>query len=447
MGRVESVARPRGLRPWLASLTPAGRPLVPIGWALYDFANTIFSFAIVSGAMGLWVNDDARFGERDGAIVLSAAIVVSVGVNALVSPVLGALSDRGGRRLPFLAFFTALCVVPTALIGGSPPLLGVVLFVVANFAYQAALIYYDATLRTVSLPSTRGTLSGLGVGIGYCGTIVSGAILIGGGFSVEQRFPIAALLFGLFAVPIFLVVRETGAARPVVRLADVTQAFLRLRRTVVDAAATPGLGRFLVARFFYTDAVNTIIVVMSVVSVEAMGLTATEALGVLLSLTIVAIVVSVAWGRAVDRFGPRRTLMVVLVSWAVGLVLGAVSLGVPGPPGMAMFLVAGGLLGSGLGGVQIADRVLLVRLAPPERLGEFFGLYGLVGKGSQIVGLILYAAVIGAFVETLGTGAYQLAVISLLVTMAIGAWILRPVRDGWDASSGGVAPAPAPSAE
>ena len=82
--------------------------------------------------------------------------------------------------------------------------------------------------------------------------------------------------------------------------------------------------------------------------------------------------------------------MIVLASWAVGLVLGAISLSVDGPIGIAMFLIAGAILGSGLGGVQVADRVLMVRLSPPERVGEFFGLYGLVGKGSQVIGQLLY---------------------------------------------------------
>jgi hypothetical protein len=154
---VPSVGAPRSGR-GLAGLTPSGRGVVPVAWALYDFANTIFSFAVVSGAIGLFLND--RFGARDGAVLLSISIALSVGLNALVSPILGALSDRGGRRMPFLLLFTALCIGATFFIADVPPLVGLVLFIVANFAYQAALIYYDATLKTVSYPETRGRLSG-----------------------------------------------------------------------------------------------------------------------------------------------------------------------------------------------------------------------------------------------------------------------------------------------
>src|SRR6476659_1373628 len=79
-------------------------------WTLYDFANTIFSFAIVSGAMGQWLV--LQHGEQLGQAVFGLTILASVGLNAIVSPILGALADRGGRRLPFLLVFTALCVAP-----------------------------------------------------------------------------------------------------------------------------------------------------------------------------------------------------------------------------------------------------------------------------------------------------------------------------------------------
>lgn len=422
-----------GLLARLGGLTVSGKARVAVGWTLYDFANTIFSFAVVSSAIGAWLVADQRFGQRDGNFILSVAVVASVGLNALVSPILGALSDRGGRRLPYLLFFTLLCVVPTAFIGIGAPALGVVLFVIANFAYQAALIYYDATLKTVSKPETRGKLSGIGVGIGYGGTIFVGLLLFIFNIGVDDRFLVAAILFGLFALPIFLFVPESG---PVGRVSmrDVTGSLAQLRTSVAHAREVPGLLRFLVARFFYSDAVNTIIVVMTIVATKAMGFSDMQALLVLLGLAVVAVFASFGWGRLVDRIGPRRSLMIVLTSWAIGLVIGAISLGVAGPVGIAMFLVAGAILGSGLGGVQVADRVLMIRLSPPERVGEFFGLYGLVGKGSQVIGQMLYGVTLLVFFDTLGVGAYQLAVATLLGTMLVGAWILRPVSDLWAGS-------------
>ena len=415
-------------------------------WTLYDFANTIFSFAIVSGAIGLWLTDDARFGAATGQAVLSIAVILSVGLNAIVSPVLGALSDRGGRRLPFLLAFTALCIAPTALIGLSGPLLGVVLFVLANFAYQAALIYYDASIKLVSTPQTRGRLSGIGTAIGYCGTVFVGLLIFFFEIPVEARFSLAAVLFGLFAIPVFVIVRERpdpSAERLTVGVA--VASWRQLGTTIAHAKEVPGLPRFLLGRFFYSDAVNTLIVVMSVVAVEAVGLTPATANMVLLSLTVVAILMSFAWGWMSDRFGPRRTLITVLISWSVGLVLGAVSLslngtdpvtGGPTPTtlGFGLFLVAGAILGSGLGGVQVADRVFMVRLSPPARVGEFFGIYGLVGKASQVIGQAIYGAIVFLLLGPLGIAAYQIAILSLIVTMLIGLWLVWPVSDRWAGS-------------
>ncbi|HET9345198.1 MAG TPA: MFS transporter [Candidatus Limnocylindrales bacterium] len=428
-----SGSRPGGL----AGLTPSGRAIVPIAWSLYDFANTIFSYAVVSYAMGLWLTQDTPLGESLGPFAFSLSIAISVGVNAIVSPILGALSDRaGGRRLPYLLFFTLLCILPTAVIGFSPALIGLALFTVANFAYQSALIYYDSTLRTVSYPETRGKLSGIGVAVGYCGTIFIGILIFLLDVPIATVFLLAAVLYGLFAVPLFLAVREPqpppGTPRPGVR--DALAAMGQLRATIADARAVPGLGRFLVGRFFYSDAVNTIIVVMSLVATAAMGLTNTMANLILLALAIVAVVASFGWGRLVDRLGPKRTLMIVLGSWAVGLVVGGVSLGLPGAVGLVLFLAAGAVLGSGLGGVQVSDRVLMMRLSPPEKLGEFFGLYGLVGKGSQVIGQLLFGGILLLFQPILGVGAYQLAVLSLLVTMVIGAWLVWPVSDRWAGS-------------
>jgi UMF1 family MFS transporter len=425
----------------LARLTPTGRAIVPLAWALYDFANTIFSYAVVSVAIGLWLTDDSRFGQGPGQLIQGIAIAVSVGLNAIVSPVLGALSDRGGRRLPFLLAFTALCVVPTVLIGPSPALIGVLLFIVANFAYQAALIYYDATITVVSFPATRGKLSGIGVAIGYMGTIFVVLVLLVLDVATENMFLVAGALFALFAAPIFLVVREPATSASRIGVADVVASLGQLRDTVAHARAIPGLGRFLLGRFFYSDAVNTLIVVMSVLAIRAMGMTSAGFLALSLMLTVIAIATSFGWGWLTDRWGPKRTLVTVLGSWSIGLFLGVIALGAPATTtGTVLFVTAGALLGSGLGGVQVADRVLMVRLSPPARLGEFFGIYGLVGKASQVIGSVLYGLIVFLLVGSLGNGAYQVAVLSLFATMLIGLWLVWPVRDDAPVVDDAIAP-------
>jgi MFS transporter, UMF1 family len=413
----------------LAGLTPSGRAGVPVAWALYDFANTVYSYAIVSFAMGLWVVD--RLGPADGQFWFGIANAASVGLNALVSPVLGAISDRGGRRLPYLLFFTAQCVVATAAIGLIPEgasgltIAGLLLFTVANFSYQAALIYYDATLPVVSGPSTRGRVSGIGVAVGYIGTIaIALLILVTDSGSSPLTFFMAAALFAIFALPIFLVVREPPGSSYRFRVGDAIASWSQLRTTIEHARQVPGLLRFLVGRFFYTDPVNTVIVVMAVFATDAIGLTKAQANLILLGLTIAAVFASFGWGLLVERIGPKRTLMYVLGSWCVGLVIAGSVLALP------TFLLAGILLGSGLGGVWTSDRVFMLRLSPPERVGEFFGLYGLAGKFSAVTGPILYGSIVSTLLNAgWGKGAYQVGILSFLILMIIGILILRGVPD------------------
>ncbi len=411
----------------LGGLTRSGSSVEALAWALYDFANTIFSFAIVSFAMSLWA---IRFlGEADGTFWFTAAVSVSVLLNALVSPVLGAMSDRVGRRKPFLAFFTVACIAGTAVIGLVDIRLGLIAFALANFAYQAALIYYDALLPDVARPLTRGRLSGIGVALGYCGTLLVGGLLLLGitiqnDQSTPSTFVLVGGLFLVFAGPLFLYVREQARPGAPFSAIDAVSSWSQLGSTIRRAAATPGLLRFIIARFFYSDPVNTAIAVMSAFAVHAVGFTEGQALQVLLILTVVAVLASFGWGFLSDRWGPRRTLFAVLATWAVGLAI--ISLFLATVP----FLIAGALLGAGLGGVGVVDRLMLLRLSPPDRIGEMFGLYGLVGKFSAVVGPVVYGTIVATLLETFDRGAYQVAIASLFVLLLVGIWILRGVPEG-----------------
>jgi MFS transporter, UMF1 family len=420
----------------LGALTRSGSAVEGLAWALYDFANTIFSFAIVSFAMSLWAT--SFLGETEGQRWFAWAVFASVLVNAIVSPILGAMSDRTGRRKPFLLFFTVLTIVPTALIGLVDIGLGLLAFAAANFAYQAALIYYDALLPEVARTSARGKLSGIGVGLGYLGTIVSGLLFRfttdAEGNSTAASFILIASLFALFAIPLFALVKERGPVGQPIRTIDVVRSWSQLATSIRHARETPGLVRFLIGRFFYTDPVNTAIVVMSAFAVFAVGFSQAEALNILLVLTVVAVIASFGWGWLNDRIGPKRTLLIVLGTWAVGLVVLTLTLErIP-------FLVAGALLGAGLGGVGVTDRLLLLRLTPPARIGESLGVYGLVGKLSALIGLPLYTNIVASLEPRIGDAAYQIAIASLLGILAVGVIFLIGVPEGR-------APADEPEAE
>ena len=409
----------------LGGLTRSGSPVEGLSWALYDFANTIFSFAIVSFAMGPWTV--RALGEANGVLAFTVAGSISVLINAAVSPALGAASDRTGGRKRYLFVFTVLCILPTAVIGMVNIWLGLLAFAIANFAYQAALIYYDAILPDVALPEKRGRLSGIGVGLGYLGTIVSGLMLR---FTTDEQglitpasFLLVASLFALFAIPLFVVVRERPKVGQPLRIADALGSWRQLGVTWDHAGEQPGLRRFIVGRFFYSDGVNTAIAVMSVFTIYAIGFSESEALYVLIGLTVVAVIASFGWGYLSDRWGPKRTLLVVLASWVLGLlIVGLVA-------NKVVFLLAGAILGSGLGGTAVTDRLLLLRLTPPERVGEMFGLFGLAGKFSAVIGPVVYGSIVALLLEPLGKVAYQVAILSLLILMVLGYWIVRGVPE------------------
>jgi UMF1 family MFS transporter len=267
------------------------------------------------------------------------------------------------------------------------------------------------------------------VALGYCGTLLVGVILLLGVTVENERstpatFALVAGLFLVFAGPLFLLVRERERGGSRFSAADAARSWAQLGQTVAHARESPGVLRFIVARFFYSDPVNTAIAVMSAFAVHAVGFTEGQALQVLLILTVVAVMASFGWGFLADRWGPRRTLFAVLGTWAVGLIILTFFLStIP-------FLFAGALLGAGLGGVGVVDRLMLLRLTPPERVGEMFGLYGLVGKFSAVVGPIVYGAIVAILLDSLDRGAYQVAIASLFVLLLVGIWILRGVPEG-----------------
>ncbi len=456
MSSAESPSVPFAGRPLHLDLSPAdaahNRSRRGVGaWALYDLANTIYSFNIVSYVLPVWVlSVYARLGlgEGEANLVLGVATGISMLLNALVSPVMGAVSDRAGVRKPFLFFFTVLCIAPTAFIGfigdgagvdlgGTYVWFGLAVFALANFAYQAALIYYDSMLPEVSTAENRGRIGGMGVALGYVGTIIGALgvrfLTFKDGEPTTLSFLLTAGLFAIFAIPVFLVVRERGGAtgRTGRALAswDFRGSYSQLARTVQHASEYPGLLRFLVARLLYTDPINTVISFMAVYATAAVGFSSEETLDVLVAVTVAAIVGGVAWGRVVDRIGPKRTLQMVLTLWCVAFIAAAAVLD------KLFFLVVGGVAGLALAGTWASDRVFMLRLSPKEMVGEFFGLYGLAGKFSAVTGPIIWGVTLAVLEPRIGVDAYRVAILAQLGLMFAGMWVLRGVSDAPRADS------------
>ena len=405
-------------------------------WILYDLANTIFSMGVVSMYFSLYVRDAVGADRADS--LYSLIFAVSMGLIFVVSPLLGAMTDRAPRRMPFLVATTVTCCVITSLFARGPFALSAVLFILANAAYQAGVQFYDALLPEVTTPENRGRIGGLGIGIGYLGSYIA----VGLGFiphvSYATLFTLIAIAFCIFALPCFFFVAERGnpRARRVFSLDAIRDSTRDTVRTLRSGREHPGLLRFLLGRLFYTDAINTVIAYMTLYAVNvsvASGLT--EAAGmakaklVMFSAITCAIAGGIIWGYVVDRRGPKKTLTRVMQLWVVTFSLGA-AVGFWHLPIAWLFVVAC-LSGIAIGGTWTADRPLMLRLTPPDRVGEFYGLYGMVGRFSAITGPVLWglttriASARGASILT----GEALAIVMLLLMVIAGMVILRPVTD------------------
>jgi len=180
---------------------------------------------------------------------------------------------------------------------------------------------------------------------------------------------------------------------------------------------------------------------MTVFATQAIGISQGAANLVLLLLTVVAVIASFGWGQLVERIGPKRTLLIVLGTWCVGLVIAGSVLSLP------TFLLGGAFLGAGLGGVWTSDRVFMLRLSPPDKVGEFFGLYGIAGKFSAVSGPLLYGSIVSTLLDAgWGSGAYQVGIFSFLILLVIGVLFLRgvpePPADHWSKTPDLASPPP-----
>ena len=393
---------------------------------------------VVSLYFSLFVRAEVGADRADGVYGVVSAI--SMGLIFILSPALGAMTDRARRRMPFLVGATLICVAGTALIGTGPFALSIGLFILANAAYQAGVQFYDSLLPEVTHAGNRGRISGIGVGVGYLGSYIA----VGAGFLIAPDnhpalFGLLAAAFLLFALPCFFFVRERGNPTPrqVFSWNALRASAGETVRTLKASRDFPGLARFLIGRVFYTDAINTVISYMGLYTVNvalATGLSPaegrTQAQLVLMSAISYSVVGGLAWGFAVDRFGPKRTLTTVLQLW-IGVFALAAAVGAFALPILWLYVVAG-LAGIALGGIWAADRPFMLRLSPPDRIGEFYGLYGMVGRFSAITGPLLWAAIVYVVVDRGGlptlTG-QAMAICSLLAMTIVGYVILRPVSD------------------
>jgi UMF1 family MFS transporter len=370
--------------------TPAWTPrrTSVAAWVLYDLANTTFALGVGSRYFGLWLIEERGGADWQLSVTTIAAMIAVI----ILGPWIGALTDHLGRRMPYLIGSTLVCVGATALLATWGVVPSLVFYAVGTVGFHTGAVVYDALLPDVSTLATRGRTSGIGVAVGYAGSAL--ALGIGAFLLPRAGYPAVfrglAVAFLIFALPAFVWVRE----RPRARKSGPAPSLLAAPRTMVDAwrsaARFPGVVRFLFGRFLYTDAINTVFLFNAIFAKLELGFTDAQTNRLaLIGIACAAIGAALA-GRMVDRVGPRRVLNLALYAQLIGLAA-AVTAAVADIQAIGWLVAVGG--GSGVGAAWAADRVFMTRLAPPQLLGEFFGLYAVVGRFATVLGPLLWALV------------------------------------------------------
>lgn len=429
-------------------------------WALYDFSDTIFSASILTFFFPLWVIEKAGGGDAivftffflniGGDSIFAFVLSLSALTIAFTSPLFGTVSDRLNRRIPLLAICVLSCAAVTASIGVFGGLTtGLALFFIANFLYQTGLIFYNTLIVDMSTEKTRGIVSGIGIGMGYVGLFAAFLVFRP---QVEEHgnqwaFLPTALTYVLFATPLLLIAKE-GGIRQRVNLALVRQSYTQIYRTFQRAREHTNLFRFIAARFIYMEAVNTVTSFYVIYLVSIGVFTRDEAIALVTRVLLLAFVSSVLIGFLVSRFGAKRVLIVGIVGWIVFVTAGAggvlipVSVSLPSwiPSAIAQWFME--ITASGqwtfwviaiLGGCfwaspQIADRVLLTRLAPDGQVGEFFGLFQMSGRLSSALGPLLWGLTT-TLLMSMGELRFRIAMLILVGFLVTGFAILLWVRE------------------
>ncbi len=392
-------------------------------WSLYDFSDTIFSASILTFFFPLWVAEDMKDAGGSDA-VFAFALSLSALAFALTAPVMGTVSDRLNRRVPLLAVCVLSCASVTAVIGLFGGLTtGLALFFIANFLYQTGLIFYNSLIVNVSSEKTRGIVSGIGIGLGYVGLFVAFLILRPqvAEHGNQWAFIPTALMYVLFAAPLLLIVKESGI-RHRVDVALVRESYTQLYRTFQRARTHTNLFRFIIARFIYTEALNTVASFYVIYLVSIGVFTDEEALALVTRVLLLAFASSIVVGFAVSRFGSKRVLLVGVIGWTIFVAAAAIA------DTQSAFWVIAILGGCFWASPQIADRVLLTRLAPDGQIGEFFGLFQMSGRLSSVIGPMLWGLTTTVLLN-LGELRFRIAMMMAAAFLILGLLVLLWVRE------------------
>ena len=426
----------------MTSVPPTGNPATPasrwggFSWCLYDWANSAFPTVITTFVFSAYFIKAIAADEISGTSQWGWALSLSGLAVAVAAPLLGAIADFGGRRKPWIFAFTVLCAALTGLLWNARPdaafvLLALVLAGGANFAFEMAMVFYNAMLPDLTTQSRIGRLSGWGWGLGYAGGLAClGLALVAlvdaetPVFGLDKETsehlramgPMVALWMVVFAVPLFLWTPDRPA-RAIAPIAAVRQGWSALIGTLSRVRDFRPVVRYLFARMLYTDGLNTLFAFGGIYAAGTFGMDFSELIIFGIAINVTAGLGAAGFAWVDDWIGPKRTIQIAVT----GLIVmgGALVL----VEGKTLFWVFALPLGIFVGPAQAASRSMMAHMAPADMRTEMFGLYALSGKATAFLGPALLAWVTVAF------DSQRAGMATILVFLAVGLAVLAGVPD------------------
>lgn len=408
-------------KPWLTRRVFA--------WALFDVASSSY-IALVPTLFGLYfvaviAQGSASANAQWGALAAAALLLAGV-----LAPVVGAYADRSGRRVEAIAAAAASCVLACMLLpfaAGAGVLVAAMAFIVAQVGYTLASSLYDSIVIDVAPPAHRGRISAVGWGLGFLGGIVAIAVALGLLSGVEPAaqvmrlgtvFGVAGLLFGILAVPGLAGLRRIGVppGSPALPGNPLASSFLAVASTLRHWREHRPALQVLLSFFLINDVLVTIHFFIAIVLAARFGVAVEGLLWLSLLYHLIAIPSTVTFGIAADRWGSKRTVLVMCAAIAGAILLLAFSRESWAPT------AAVALLGLVFGSIQAVFRSLYASLVPAEKAAELFGFNAVAGRLSAALGPLVF----GAAAAWLGGPTWALFL--LLLPLGIGVGLLLGTR-------------------
>ena len=384
------------------SLADTVTPREAWAWAMYDFANSGYTTVVITAIFNAYFVSVVAGNQPWATFAWTAALAVSYAAIMFTAPLIGAYADAWAAKKKLLALTTIGCIVFTALLAFSGPgslWLTIPLLVLSNYFYGSGENLIAAFLPELARGDALGKVSGWGWSLGYVGGLVSlGACLAYVTWAQAQgqhaadfvpvTMLITAALFALSSLPTFLFLKERAVPQPHLQGKNLLQeSFARLRQTLAHARDFRDLRRFLICTVFYQAGIQAVITLAAIYAQQAMHFTTQQTIMLIFVVNITAAVGAFLFGFLQDRIGHVPAIALTLLGWIVMILLAWAA------QAPDMFWVAANLAGICMGASQSAGRALVGLLSPATRCAEFFGLWGLAGKLSAILGPVTYGLV------------------------------------------------------